>query len=149
MRTIIVRCLCLLTLLAAGSLLAGEPAGQKLREELIRSADRCMEVFQDGKADPVLRRTAFRFLLESPRAEEVLNAGMKDPDAVIRCRAIYELFLRQGVNAYSQLKAAAAEETVAEESVSEPAMTAAAAVEAMKASQSVYAAADDGIRERC
>ena len=104
-----VKCLGL-ALLAAGSLLAGEPDGQKLREELSRSPDRCAEVFQDEKADPVLRRTAFRFLLESPRAEEVLNSGMKDPDTVIRCRSIYELFQRQGVNSYELLKAAAVEE---------------------------------------
>ena len=105
-----VKCLGL-ALLAAGSLLAGEPAGQKLRQELSHSPDRCMEVFQDGKADPALRRTAFRFLLESPRAEEVLNSGMKDTDSVIRCRAIYELFQRQGVNSYEFLKAAAMSET--------------------------------------
>ena len=110
MKTTFVKCLCL-TLFAAGSLLAGEPAGQKLRQELSHSPDRCMEVFQDGKADPALRRTAFRFLLESPRAEEVLNSGMKDTDSVIRCRAIYELFQRQGVNSYEFLKAAAVSET--------------------------------------
>ena len=56
------------TLIAAGSLLAGEPAGQKLRMELSHSADRSMKVFQDEKADAVLRRTAFRTLLDSPRA---------------------------------------------------------------------------------
>ena len=103
------RYLLLLALLAAGNLSAGEPEGQKLREELSRSPERCMEVFQDGKADPVLRRTAFRWLLESSRAEEVLNTAMKDPDAAIRCRAIYELFQRRGVNSYAQLKAAVEE----------------------------------------
>ena len=78
-----------ITLIAAGSLLAGEPAGQQCRLELSRSADRSFQVFQDQKADPVLRRTAFRTLLDSPRAEEVLKSGVKDADAVIRCRAIY------------------------------------------------------------
>ena len=98
-----------LTLIAAGSLLAGEPAGQQLRLELSRSADRSMQVFQDQQADPVLRRTAFRALLDSPRAEEVLGSGLKDADTVIRCRAIYEIFLRQGVKSYPLLKAAVGE----------------------------------------
>ena len=70
------------SLLAAGGLLAGEPAGQKLRMELSRSADRSIQVFQDRKADPVLRRTAFRTLLDSPRAEEALKSGVKDADVV-------------------------------------------------------------------
>lgn len=97
------------TLIAAGSLLAGEPAGQKLRMELSRSADQSFKVFQDQKADPVLRRTAFRTLLGSPRADEVLESGVKDADSVIRCRAIYELFLKQGVKSYPLLKAAIGE----------------------------------------
>ena len=98
-----------LTLIAAGSLLAGEPAGQQQRLELSRSADRSMKVFQDQQADPVLRRTAFRTLLDSPRADETLKSGVKDADAVIRCRAIYEIFRRQGVKSYPQLKAAIGE----------------------------------------
>ena len=100
-----------LTLIAAGSLLAGEPAGQKARAELSGSSDRSMKVFQDAKADPVLRRTAFRNLLESSQAEEVLNSAIRDSDAVIRCRAIYELFQRQGVKSYPQLESVAVEET--------------------------------------
>ena len=99
-----------LTLIAAGSLLADEPAGQKLRIELSHSTDQSRKIFQDGKADPVLRRTAFRNLLESSHAEEVMNSGILDPDAVIRCRAIYEIFLRQGVKSYPQLKKAAVKE---------------------------------------
>lgn len=98
-----------LTLIAAGSLLAGEPAGQQRRLELSRSADRSMKVFQDQQADPVLRRTAFRTLLDSPHADEALKSGVKDADAVIRCRAIYEIFLRQGVKSYPLLKAAVGE----------------------------------------
>ena len=97
------------SLLAAGSLLAGEPAGQKLRMELSRSADRSIKVFQDKKANPVLRRTAFRTLLDSPRADEALKSGVKDADAVIRCRAIYEIFRRQGVKSYPLLTAAVGE----------------------------------------
>jgi len=95
--------------IAAGSLLASEPAGQEFRTEMSRSPERSMKVFQDGKADQVLRRTAFRNLLASNRADEILNSALNDADPVIRCRAIYEIFQRRGVNSYPQLKAAVGE----------------------------------------
>ena len=100
-----------LQLLACAAILiltASASAGNPLTEQLSSPA-KCLTVFQDPKADPVLRRAAFRFLLESRHADTVLKSGIRDSDTAIRTRSIYELFRKKGDDAFDQLKDAVRE----------------------------------------
>ncbi len=91
-------------LLAAGILpvLAGNTDGigelKKLDDPAL-----CREAM-NGK-DPVLRRAAFRRLLENPAIfRETVLAGMSDPDPLIRRRSLYEYGSRYGDAALPEME---------------------------------------------
>ena len=88
---------------AALVLSAGAIAGNPLKEQL-STPEQCRAVFDDPKADSVLRRAAFRKLLESPHEDAVLRSGLKDADTAIRSGAVYRLFQKKGDSAFDQLK---------------------------------------------
>ena len=91
--------------ICAGPLLPGEKVARKLRLD----PGYCRKVFSDGKADPVQRRMAFRLLLETSSAGEVLQKGLTDPDGLIRYRSLYECFKRSGEGSYKALLGATGE----------------------------------------
>ena len=97
---------CLFVILfTAGSILSGQDLPQRERlEQLRRSPDLCMEAIRDRASDSIVRRTAFRTLLESPVAEEALRLVLDDPDPELRQYAVYETFVRHGVDSYLVLK---------------------------------------------
>ena len=100
-----------LQLLACAAILiltASASAGNPLTEQLSSPA-KCLTVFQNPKADSILRRRAFRILLESPHADMVLQSGIQDSDPAIRTRSIYEWFRKKGDDAYVLLKSAVRE----------------------------------------
>ena len=93
---------------AALILSAGASAGGPLKDQL-STPEQCRTVFNDPKADSVLRRAAFRKLLESPHEDAVLRSGLKDADTAIRSGAVYRLFQKKGDSAFDQLKGAVRE----------------------------------------
>lgn len=68
-----------------------------------------LAAFQNPEEDSILRRRAFRMLLETENAETTMEAGLHDSDPAIRRRSIYELFQRKGDGAFELLKRAAGE----------------------------------------
>ena len=74
--------------------------------EQLSTPEKCLTVFRNPKADSVLRRAAFRSLLESHHTDTVLKSGIQDADPAIRSRSIYECFQRKGDGAYDLLKGA-------------------------------------------
>ena len=77
--------------------------------EQLSTPEKSLAVFQNPQADSILRRKAFRILLESPLADMVLQSGINDADTAIRCRSIYEWFRKMGDDAFDQLKEAVRE----------------------------------------
>ena len=89
------------------SLLQGAPAQV---EQLRTSPEKCRVLLQDKDADPVLRRMAFRRLLEEKHlSEKFLIQALSDTDPVIRRRALYELYTARGAAAYPYLMKAVAD----------------------------------------
>ena len=87
---------------------AAVEAGSPLTERL-STPEKCLAVFGNRDADSVLRRAAFRTLLESRHADTILQSGIQDADPAIRSRSIYECFQRKGDGAYDLLKGAVRE----------------------------------------
>lgn len=84
------------------SLIAQNPSkGQMLQVRTRLSA--AQKAFSDPKAAPMLRRAAFRFLLEKQPAA-TLRKALRDPDTAIRSRAIYESHVRNADQGYAVLK---------------------------------------------
>ena len=99
----------LVLLLTSGILpvLSGEPDGIAELKKLSDPA-LCRDAM-NGK-DPVLRRAAFRRLLENPETfRETALSGMADPDPLIRRRSLYEYGSRYGDAAFPQMKKMAAD----------------------------------------
>lgn len=58
-----------------------------------------------NQKDPILRRAAFRRLLENPATfRETLLTGMSDSDPLIRRRSLYEYFSKYGDAAYPEIE---------------------------------------------
>jgi len=71
----------------------------------IKTLDQCRQVIKT-ETDDVVRRVAFRKLLFNPQTtDEAIQLGLKDKDAKIRATAVYELYVRDGIKAYPQVKA--------------------------------------------
>ena len=77
--------------------------------EQLSTHEKCLTAFQNPQTDSILRRKAFRILLESPHADTILQSGIHDADTAIRCRSIYEWFRKKGDDAFAQLKEAVRE----------------------------------------
>ena len=90
-----------------GALLHGAPVQvQALRS----SPEKCRAALQDKNTDPVIRRMAFRLLLDEKNVpEKLLLQSLSDTDPVIRRRALYELYTAKGAAAYPHLMAAVAD----------------------------------------
>ena len=89
-------------------LTADASTGDPLKEQL-STPEQCLSVFRDPEADSVLRRAAFRKLLESPHAAAVLQSGLKDADPAIRNCSVFRLFQQKGDGAYDLLKSSVRE----------------------------------------
>ena len=62
-------------------------------------------MLENPKADSVLRRAAFRILLETGEfSEKTMLGGLKDQDPLIRSRSLLEYFLLHGDGAYPKMK---------------------------------------------
>ena len=87
----------------AAALVLTADAGNRLKEQL-STPEHCLTVYRNPEADSVLRRAAFRKLLESPRGEAILQSGLKDADPAIRSWSVFRLFQQKGDGAYDLLK---------------------------------------------
>ncbi len=94
-----------LFLLAGGmlSLGAGELPLHSELQKLKGRPDACRNAM--NSKDPILRRAAFRCLLDQKdTAKQAIENGMKDPDPLIRKRALYEAFTRGGDASFPALE---------------------------------------------
>jgi len=83
--------------------------GQRELQLLRKNAHEREECFRDLNRDSVLRRTAFRLLINTEElSSSILEAGLTDSDPEIRQYAIYETFCRKGADALAALEAAIA-----------------------------------------
>lgn len=78
-------------------------AGSPLTEQL-STPEKCQAVFGNPRADSVLRRAAFRILLEKHQTDTVLKSGIQDTDPAIRSWSVFRLFRQKGDGAYDLLK---------------------------------------------
>ena len=99
-----------LLLLAAAVALSVDAGNPDRFKERLSTLEKCEHMLHDPEADPVLRRAAFRKLLETAEfSEKTMRAGLSDRDPLIRSRSLLEYFLLHGDGAYPEMVKMAAE----------------------------------------
>lgn len=84
------------------SLMAQVPSKNQMLQVRTNAAA-AQKAFSNPEAAPMLRRAAFRFLLEK-QPDATLKKALTDQDTVIRSRAIYESHMRNTDQGYAVLK---------------------------------------------